>query len=134
MPSLYIFVCLSGIDMKISTVCGLFSGAIALSSIFMIGFAPIAWIFSESSNSLIFMGWLHLSFWTISIYFGLCFLNKSIFHLKNDSQGHLKVWGLIFVLVCLQMTSTLRPILGTSDTFLPKEKKFFLSHWAECMK
>ena len=30
-----------------------------------------------------------------------------------------------------QMTTALRPIVGTSDDFLPKEKKFFLKHWFE---
>ena len=27
----------------------------------------------------------------------------------------------------------LRPLVGKSDTFLPGEKKFFLSHWQECL-
>jgi hypothetical protein len=31
------------------------------------------------------------------------------------------------------MTTTLRPILGHSDHFLPKEKKFFVTHWAESL-
>jgi hypothetical protein len=38
---------------------------------------------------------------------------------------------LIFLLVGLQMTTSLRPILGRSDTLLTQEKKFFLQHWAE---
>jgi len=29
------------------------------------------------------------------------------------------------------MTTALRPIVGTSPDFFPKEKKFFLSHWGE---
>ncbi len=37
----------------------------------------------------------------------------------------------IFLLVCLQMTTALRPIIGTSEHWLPKEKKFFLAHWSE---
>jgi len=36
--------------------------------------------------------------------------------------------------VALQMTTALRPILGTSDTFLPTEKQFFGTHWADCLK
>jgi hypothetical protein len=32
------------------------------------------------------------------------------------------------------MTAALRPIVGTADTFLPQEKKFFLSHWGDCLK
>jgi hypothetical protein len=36
--------------------------------------------------------------------------------------------------VALQMTTALRPILGTSKTFLPTEKKFFIAHWGDCLK
>jgi hypothetical protein len=32
------------------------------------------------------------------------------------------------------MTTALRPIVGTADTLLPEEKKFFASHWVECLK
>jgi hypothetical protein len=31
------------------------------------------------------------------------------------------------------MTTALRPILGTADTFFPTEKKFFLAHWGDCL-
>jgi len=34
----------------------------------------------------------------------------------------------------VQMTTALRPILGTADTFLPAEKQFFVSHWGDCLK
>jgi hypothetical protein len=36
-------------------------------------------------------------------------------------------------MVCLQMTTSLRPLVGKADTFLPKQKKFFLTHWSESM-
>ena len=41
---------------------------------------------------------------------------------------------IIFLLVVLQMTTALRPIVGKGTTFLPEEKKFFLTHWGECLK
>ena len=50
------------------------------------------------------------------------------------SHAGLNVWIVIFLLVALQMTTALRPILGTSKTFLPMEKKFFLAHWGDCLK
>jgi len=31
------------------------------------------------------------------------------------------------------MTTALRPILGRSDTFLPREKKFFVAHWLDTL-
>ena len=41
---------------------------------------------------------------------------------------------MIFLLVLLQMTTSLRPWMGKADAFLPTEKKFFVSHWLECIK
>jgi hypothetical protein len=32
------------------------------------------------------------------------------------------------------MTTALRPIIGRSDHFLPREKKFFLTHWADSLQ
>jgi hypothetical protein len=43
------------------------------------------------------------------------------------------VWAVIFLLVCLQLTAALRPIIGKSDTPLPAEKKFFIKHWFDCL-
>jgi hypothetical protein len=28
----------------------------------------------------------------------------------------------------------LRPIIGTSSTFLPAEKNFFVAHWSDCLR
>jgi hypothetical protein len=46
----------------------------------------------------------------------------------------LRTWVIIFVLVMLQMSTALRPLLGKSDDFLPLNKKFFLNHWGECIR
>ena len=51
--------------------------------------------------------------------------------MRVSERTHLKVWMAIFLLVCLQMTTALRPIIGTSEHWLPQEKKFFLAHWME---
>jgi hypothetical protein len=50
------------------------------------------------------------------------------------NPGHFAVWGLIFLLVTLQMTTTLRPIIGSEEKLVNfEEKKFFLSYWSEQM-
>ena len=41
------------------------------------------------------------------------------------------IWSAVFLLVTLQMTTSLRPILGRSETRLTQEKKFFLQHWGD---
>jgi hypothetical protein len=76
------------------------------------------------------MGFLHLLFWGISTGFGLRFLNTGFAHAKARSNSGVNTWAVIFVLVVLQMTTALRPLVGPpTDSFFPTEKKFFLSHW-----
>ena len=131
LPSLYIFTGLGGIDAQLRSVCGALFAAVCLSSILLIGFAPVAWIFSQSTDSIVFMGALHLLFWIIGIRFGLRLIDASGRFLGATSKAHLKIWSVIFILVCFQMTTTLRPIIAPSKTFLPTEKKFFLAQWLE---
>jgi len=131
LPSLYIFTCLGGIDAHLRSVCGALFAAVCLSSILLIGFAPVAWIFSQSTDSIVFMGTLHLLFWVIGIRFGLRLIDAMGRFLGATSRGHLRLWSVIFILVCFQMTTTLRPIIAPSKTFLPTEKKFFLANWFE---
>src|SRR5262245_2121549 len=71
LPSLYIFSCLSGSPARLLEVCGFLAGLLALSTILLIGFAPVAWVFSESAQSLAGMGALHLVFWVVATWFGL---------------------------------------------------------------
>ena len=133
LPSLYIFACLSGSTARLAEVVGLVAGLLLLMTVLLIGFAPVAWLFSQSTESLLLMGALHLVFWLIATYFGLRFLNAG-FVLREDRAGGIRVWMVIFVLVVVQMTTALRPLIGTADTFLPTEKRFFLGHWGECIK
>ncbi|MGD0206202.1 MAG: hypothetical protein ABSC89_01120 [Verrucomicrobiota bacterium] len=134
LPSLYIFTCLGGSQARLVEVSGLLAGLLMLMTILLIGFAPVAWIFSQSTESLAWMGTLHLVFWFIATLFGLRFLETGFSHSNARSLAGFRTWGVIFLLVALQMTTALRPILGTSKTFLPTEKKFFLSHWSDCLK
>jgi len=131
LPSLYIFACLGGIDAQLRSVCGALSAAVCLSSVLLIGFAPVAWIFSQSTDSIVFMGTLHLLFWVIGIRFGLRLIDATGRFLGATSRGHMRMWSVIFILVCFQMTTTLRPIIAPSETFWPTEKKFFLTNWFE---
>jgi hypothetical protein len=132
LPSLYIFSCLSGVDVKFQTVLGLLLCAISLLSLLLVGFAPVVWLFSTSSGSTLFFGFLCTALWLICLGFGFKLIGKASQHLGMTSSVHLKVWMAVFTLVTLQLPTTLRPIIGTSDIILNfSEKKFFLSHWFE---
>lgn len=133
LPSLYIFLCLNGADLRLGQICGALLGMVALVTLLLIGFAPVAWIFSQSTDSVAMMGMLHLLFWIIGLWFGVRMIKGLLTYSQIPDRGHLKVWIIIFVLVSLQMTSVLRPLIGTSKTLLPTEKKFFIQHWFDNM-
>jgi hypothetical protein len=136
LPSLYIFSCLGGSQARLVEVFGLVAGLLALMTMLLAGFAPVAWVFSQSTKSVAAMGALHLAFWVVATIFGVRFLHAGFKHLGARSDGGMKVWVAIFLLVALQMTTALRPIIGTADTFFPAaaDKKFFVSHWLDCLK
>ena len=133
LPSLYIFTCLSGSQARLREVIGFLAGLLLLMGILLVGFSPVAWIFSQSTESVAWMGFLHLLFWSVAIAFGLRFLHISFSHTKMKTSAGLVVWIIIFLLTSLQMMTALRPIIGKADTFFPTEKKFFISHWYDCL-
>ena len=133
LPSLYIFACLSGSQARLVEIFGMVAGLLMLMTLLLIGFAPVAWLFSQSTESLAWMGFLHLLFWFIATAFGVRFLSAAFRHSNARSSAGLVTWIIIFMLVMLQMSTALRPIVGKADTLLPTEKKFFLSHWFDSM-
>ena len=133
LPSLYIFTCLSGSQARLAEMGGLLAGLLMLMTILLIGFAPVAWLFSQSTSSIPWMGALHLLFWLISTSFGMRFLGAGFSQSRARSRAGLNLWLIIFVLVAVQMTTALRPLVGTAETFLQKDKQFFVSYWAKCL-
>lgn len=131
LPSLFIFACLTGAEVSFRGLCGVLLAMGALLALLLIGFAPVAWVFSQSTESVVFMGTLHLVFWTIALLFALRLLGLLMDFLRVRERLHLRVWIIIFVLVNLQMMTALRPLIGTSDRWLPREKKFFVAHWID---
>lgn len=130
-PSLYIFATLAGARVSIPQLAACLAGALALAGLLLLGFAPAVWIFAESTDSFGFMGALAVGSWLIALVFALRFLKAVVFTTGGTQKAPLAVWSIVFLLVTLQMTTSLRPILGRSDTLLTQEKKFFLQHWGE---
>jgi hypothetical protein len=134
LPSLFIFSCLSGSDAGLAQTGAVLACAIALLALLLVGFAPVAWIFAQSTESIIFMGILHLFLWIIAFRYAMAFIFRAFGLLKSSRKHHLFIWSVVFALVLLQMSATLRPILGTSDRFLQTEKMSFLAHWGNCLE
>ena len=132
-PSLYIFATLAGARVSISQLAACLAGALALAGLLLLGFAPAVWIFAESTDSLGFMGALAIVSWIVAVSFALRFLKSVVTSTGGSQKAPLIIWSAVFLLVTLQMTTSLRPILGKSDVLLTQEKKFFIQHWFETM-
>lgn len=130
-PSLYIFACLSGVNMTTHQLGALFITGLALTGQILLGFLPIAFIFSFSIDSLHFMGAIHLIIIMPSLFFGLRFMTKGLAHFGLEKNNILVIWKVIFIITLLQMSTIMRPLIGTSDHIFTTEKQFFIQHWTK---
>ncbi len=133
LPSLYVLACLGGANdtLALGPLAGLLLATIALNATLLVSFAPIAWVFSQSTDSIAFISCLHLVLWAVGFAFGSRLVLIGARFLGVVDRGYLLLWLMILTLVSLQMMTTLRPIVGRSEQLLPAEKKFFLNHWLE---
>ena len=130
LPSLYVFSSLGGFDMTLQRACGLLLSGLALIGVILLGLAPVLWIFTQSTDSVGFMGFLVLVFWMAALGFGMSMILRNAKVFGNHKTGYLVLWAIIFITVTLQMSTSLRPLLGPAEeTILPTEKRFFLQHW-----
>lgn len=132
-PSLYIFLCLSGIAISPRHSAAVLLALTAICGLLLIGLAPVIWIFTQSTSSVPFMGTLSLVCWGIALYFGTRIFGVIVKLYPNRQKTHIGLWILIFTLVTFQMTTSLRPIVGTAPYVLTAEKKFFLHYWFDCI-
>lgn len=132
-PSLYIFSILAGSNASAARMGGLLSGMLAMAGLLLMGFAPALWIFAQGTSSFGFMGGLALISWFVALIFSFRFLRVALRETGATQNAPITIWCGIFLLVTLQLSTSLRPILGTSDKFLNTEKKFFLQHWSDTM-
>lgn len=130
-PSLYIFSSLAGSSASAAKMSGLLAGMLALAGLLLLGFAPALWIFAQGTASFGFMGFLAIAAWLVALAFGYKFLRTALRETGATQSAPLMIWVSIFLLVTLQLSTSLRPILGRSDKFLTTEKKFFLQHWGD---
>jgi len=131
LPSFYVFNSLVSPNTKFSDSLGILFSFLTLIAILLLAFAPILWIFSESTDSFRFIGTLHVACYVIATIFAARHMLHSVEHIAGKSADILVLWTLIFLFVSFQMTATLRPILGKSEKLLSDEKKSFFVHWFE---
>ena len=133
-PSLYMLICLSGTAITWRQATAMMTGVACLSSLLMVGFAPVAWLFGVSTNNLQFMVVLHIVVWGLGLACGLRVLSIAV---QGGYRQHkpMIVWTVLFLVVSAQMLTYFRPVLSVSPTgvFREPEKKFFFAHFFDSM-
>lgn len=129
LPSLYIFACLSGGRHTLRETTGALLAGVSLTALLLVGFAPVSWVFSQATDSAALMGGLHLFFFLVSAHFGLRLTRRALANVGGRPVPALGLWSLVFLLVALQMSTTLRPLVGPFEGLALAEKQFFLAHW-----
>jgi len=132
LPSLHVFSCLSGAEQRVKDTFAALLMGVALMGVLLVGFAPIAWIFSQATSSVAIMGGVHLAFLVISCMLGLGLVNRALTAM-NRNPVRTRLWSPLFLLVVLQMTTTLRPLVGPADDTFLHSRSFFLSHWVSSL-
>lgn len=128
-PSLFIFGSLAGAQLHLRPLVLGLLGFLALHGLLLLGFAPVLWVFTRSTESVTFIGALTLAIWLLSTGLAYGFLRTFFAGAGAKNPAMLKLWFAIFLLVALQMSTALRPLLAPSDALFTSEKKFFLHHW-----
>ena len=129
LPSLHIFAALSGGRVSPRDTLGALLVGLALTSVLLLGFVPIAWLFSQATDSPRVAGGLHLAFFFVSAHFGLRLTRRALDALTGRPVPALALWSVLFLLVAAQMTTTLRPLVGPFDGTLLAPREFFLVDW-----
>lgn len=132
-PSLYIFLSLQGAETGARQVAGILLGVLALTGVFLAGFAPVAWVFSQSSTTVALIAPIHLFVWGASLFASHRVLAAGLKRWRARRSGLTGLWTAVFVVTCLQMMTTLRPLIAAPERFLEPERMFFLQHWGETL-
>jgi hypothetical protein len=135
LPSLHILSSLEGGRQTVGQCAGALAIGVALAGLQLVGFAPVAWVFSQSTSAVSFMGFLHLLFLVFALGFGLRLVRQGLAGVNGrKTSPAFALWAVIFTMVCFQMCTAARPLVGRYESMRLDEKKFFLVHWAETLR
>lgn len=130
LPSLYVFSSVAGAGQSVRETALALAMGVALIGVLLVALAPVTWLFSQSTDDPLVMGALHVVALVVSATVGVRLVAKVMHALNGRTIAGIRGWGIMFIVVMLQMTTTLRPLVGPFDGVVPPERMFFLEHWA----
>lgn len=129
LPSLFVFSNLAGSDIGVRQATGSMLLAVAVLALVLVALAPIALVFSLSTNSSVLVGWIHVGFLLVGAWFGGSALSRVWGAAAEQRSSGASVWMLLFVIVLLQLSTTFRPLIGEYAPLDLADKKVFVEHW-----
>jgi hypothetical protein len=135
LPSLYVFSCVGGMPLRMSQALALAGSAVAVTGLLLIGLTPVTWLFAVSTNSLGFVVVLNVIAWLLAVSFASRFFSQLRTAGGLGKTGGLRWWLVIYIIVTLQMTTTMRPLMEKRPgVWRETDKKFFLVHFGESFR
>lgn len=137
-PTLYFFNLMFGSKQRFNQYLALLLTAVAVMSILLFGFAPVAIFFLMSTKNYFFFLLLNVIIFSITGFLGISFFYKEMVRLiKKDEAGTkiriniLRYWLGLYAFVGTQLAWTLRPFFGSPDVpfalFRDKDSNFYLA-------
>jgi hypothetical protein len=133
-PSFYVFGTLAGAELSGRRFLGLMAGFGGMLALILMGLLPVAWLFTVSSSSLLFVVFVQVLVWSVALAFAFRFLLSAM--AEPRARGALVLWILLFAIVSCQFTTYIRPVLWREPgaPMVETGKLFFLEHLAEVAK
>ena len=131
LPSLYVFSAMTGSTFSWRSVAYALLAMLAMLSVLLVAFAPVLWVFATSTESMGFYGTLGLIVWVIAFLMSGSLIKKLVKVEGAGTTGPLSLWLGVFLLVLLQTSTSIRPLLVDTGEWFTGEKKFFLQHWID---
>lgn len=131
-PSLYIFSCVGGAPITAAQCFALAGCAVGMTGLLLLGLAPVAWLFSVSTESVPFVTILNVAAWSVAVAFALRFFRLFARTGAPRRSAGLGWWLAVYILVSFQMATVMRPLLAApAKGWRYGEKKFFLAHFGD---
>jgi MFS family permease len=135
LPSLYVFMCISGVVLSFSRIVMAGLVVTAMMGCVMGALAPVIWLFSASTSSMGVFLMILLFAGSVAVGFGVLPIKRAYMAGVFNSCTALYSWLAILVVVMLQCITLMRPMLSPiGDEATPQGKQFFIPHFFISLK
>jgi hypothetical protein len=135
LPSLYVFMCISGVVLSFSRIVMAGLVVTAMMGCVMGALAPVIWLFSASTSSMGVFLLILLFAGSVAVGFGVLPIKRAYMAGVFKSCTALYSWLAILVVVMLQCITLMRPMLSPiGDEATPQGKQFFIQHFSKSLK